>query len=135
MMRTIYIEKYPYKGDLATVETDIEFVLSEEDFIKYNNGISLDQLETRISAHWVETLERRAAFEYFRKHYTKAFEGQYHPEAWEIRCIIALWNISRTQAASCLGIDKATLSNQKKNRAHRTRFCMNPIGVFKSLAS
>lgn len=126
-MRTIYIEKYPYKGDLAEIESDIEFVLSDEDFEKYKNGTSINNLDARISANWVEILERRAAFEYFRKNYTKAFEGKYQPESWEIRCIISLWGVSRTQASSCLGIDKATLSNQingKRNMERSTAFLL-----------
>lgn len=126
-MRTIYIKKYLYKGDLAEIETDIEFILSDEDFEKYNNGVSLIELDARISANWIALLEKRAAFEYFRQNYTKAFEGKYQPQAWEIRSIISLWGVSRTQAASCLGIDKATLSNQmndKRNMERSTAFLL-----------
>ena len=126
-MRTIYIKKYLYKGDLAEIESDIEFILSDDDFEKYSNGISLDKLDGRISASWIDILERRAAFEYFRTNYTKAFEGKYQPESWEIRCIISLWGVSRTLAASCLGIDNSTLSNQingKRNMERSTAFLL-----------
>ncbi len=126
-MRTIYIKKHLYKGDLSEIESDIEFILSDDDFEKYSNGTSIDKLEARISANWIETLERRSAFEYFRKNYTKAFEGKYQPESWEIRCIISLWGVSRTLAASCLGIDNSTLSNQingKRNMERSTAFLL-----------
>ncbi|MES2614683.1 MAG: hypothetical protein V4591_04630 [Bdellovibrionota bacterium] len=126
-MRTIHIKKYLYKGDLAEIDTDIEFILSDEDFEKYNNSVCIAELDARISANWIEILEKRAAFEYFRQNYTKAFEGKYQPQAWEIRSIISLWSVSRTQAASCLGIDKTTLSNQisgKRNMERSTAFLL-----------
>jgi hypothetical protein len=126
-MRTIKINNYAYKGDLAEIVTEVEFSLSDDDFVKYNNGSKIDELEARITASQIEILERRAAFEYFRKNYIKAFEAKYLPEAWEIRSIISLWGVSRTLAASCLGVDKTTLSNQingKRNMERSTAFLL-----------
>ena len=126
-MRTIYLKNYLYKGDLGEIETDIEFILSDEDFEKYNNGKNISELNPRISADWIDILERRSAFEYFRKNYSKAFEGKYYPEAWEIKCMTSLLGISKTLAASCLGIDKATLSNQingKRKMERSTAFLL-----------
>ena len=112
MLHEVTVQNLPYKSLLGTVFSEVKVTLDEVDFknFKKNKG-SIEGLNYGISNDTILELEKIAGLQFFRENFKIILAGKTVLSGDEIRGIVEIFGVSRTDAAKLLGISKGQLTH------------------------
>ena len=117
-MKTITLNEFNFTSDLGQILLkNVAVYLDEEDYSKFQNDISIDQLDFGLSGDVIIEASREVAKKFFKDNYRDFIDGKFKLKTKELRGIQDILNLSNSEFSKILFIDKGTLTNIYKRES------------------
>lgn len=110
-MKTIVIDKLPYRTPLGEGTFRAEVTIDDADLNKYRADQDINQLDYGLTGTDIERFSRAIALGFIEKNYRAVLFKEKSLTSKELKAIQEILGVKSNQFATILGLDKGSLSN------------------------